>query len=95
MVDERCEICGVTADESATGRLIIDHCHSTGLIRGMLCDLCNAYIGDLEHCLLFIKGNIPKRRLWYDSYMDKISLYLGQNKGTPYRRRKQWRRLNH
>lgn len=34
-----CEICGTTE------RLIPDHCHTTGIIRGVLCGQCNTAIG--------------------------------------------------
>lgn len=38
-----CEICG----RSDVRRLVVDHCHVTGKIRGMLCDRCNQAIGAL------------------------------------------------
>jgi len=39
--DERCAIC-----RTALGRkFYIDHCHSTGRVRGLLCHYCNAGIG--------------------------------------------------
>lgn len=34
-----CQICG------RTDRLCIDHCHTTGAVRGLLCSMCNAGIG--------------------------------------------------
>jgi hypothetical protein len=37
-----CEVCG------DTGRLSIDHCHKTGLVRGTLCTKCNFGIGALR-----------------------------------------------
>jgi hypothetical protein len=36
----KCEICGTHQD-----RLVIDHCHATGRMRGLLCRLCNAGLG--------------------------------------------------
>lgn len=42
--DGRCAICGVHEDELPK-QLGIDHCHETGLIRGLLCDPCNNGIG--------------------------------------------------
>jgi len=48
-----CEICGKEADivgrvkQKSKRRLVVDHCHKTGKLRGMLCDLCNTAIGKL------------------------------------------------
>ena len=39
---EVCECCGERKD-----KLIIDHCHDTGEMRGWLCHLCNIGIGNL------------------------------------------------
>nr|WP_281384753.1 endonuclease VII domain-containing protein [Novosphingobium piscinae] len=38
----RCEIC------AAEGRLVIDHDHRTGRVRGLLCQNCNSAIGKLR-----------------------------------------------
>ena len=38
-----CGICGVKAD-----RLVVDRCHKTKRIRGLLCTCCNAGIGQLK-----------------------------------------------
>lgn len=32
-----------------TAFLAVDHCHSTGRIRGLLCRRCNIAIGHLDH----------------------------------------------
>lgn len=43
--DGKCAIC---SRECTTGRsLAVDHCHSTGKIRGLLCQGCNTSIGRL------------------------------------------------
>ena len=44
--NNKCKIC--EKEESANRRLAIDHCHKTGIIRGMLCTNCNLGIGNLQ-----------------------------------------------
>lgn len=35
-----CEVCG-----NAHAKIVLDHCHETGLFRGWLCDPCNVILG--------------------------------------------------
>jgi hypothetical protein len=42
----RCLICGKAPGRK---RLHVDHCHETGLIRGLLCSSCNSGIAHLQH----------------------------------------------
>ncbi len=50
--DNKCAICGLTASEShkSTKRpnLYIDHDHTSGKIRGLLCNNCNSGVGKLK-----------------------------------------------
>jgi hypothetical protein len=41
----KCAICG---RKQSGKRLSVDHCHSTGLVRGLLCNKCNAALGLLD-----------------------------------------------
>jgi len=44
--DNKCEICGTEAINSSNwDRLVVDHCHHTGDIRGFLCQPCNMALG--------------------------------------------------
>jgi len=42
--DFRCLICGTEADQQNRA-LAVDHCHETGVVRGLLCQKCNIGIG--------------------------------------------------
>lgn len=45
--DYQCAICGI--DKCRTGRnLAVDHCHTTGKVRALLCANCNVGIGGLQ-----------------------------------------------
>jgi hypothetical protein len=42
--DGLCAICGVGSEDGAEP-LVVDHNHTTGSVRGLLCALCNALVG--------------------------------------------------
>jgi hypothetical protein len=47
----KCRICRcVPAD-----RLVVDHCHDTGIVRGLLCRTCNSAIGQLSDSPLLLR----------------------------------------
>ena len=48
-----CAICG---EKSSPKRLAVDHCHITGIIRGLLCSNCNRAIGLLKDNPRLLRG---------------------------------------
>ena len=58
-----CNICGKSWDGESE-KLCIDHCHTTGVIRGILCKNCNHVLGHardsiqtLERAIEYLKEN--------------------------------------
>ena len=43
--DSKCYICKIGIDETAKKTLVIDHCHSSGNVRKLLCNSCNTALG--------------------------------------------------
>ena len=50
-----CMICGITEEELGRS-LDVDHCHSSGKVRGLLCRNCNSGIGMLKDDVEIIKS---------------------------------------
>jgi hypothetical protein len=55
--DNKCSICGKEYI-SGSKRFAVDHDHSTGLVRGILCSRCNTAIGQFEDNVVLLEGAI-------------------------------------
>jgi hypothetical protein len=64
--NETCKICKIHAS-SLDKPLYVDHCHTTGLIRGLLCHSCNSGLGyfkddifRMEEAIVYLKRSKPR-----------------------------------
>ncbi|MDF0679191.1 MAG: endonuclease VII domain-containing protein, partial [Nitrosomonas sp.] len=44
----RCKLCGTDEPKGNRNTFVVDHCHLTGKVRGLLCNHCNTGIGKLH-----------------------------------------------
>ena len=109
LAETGCDICGITVTglkakggSQDSHRLVVDHDHITGNIRGMLCDRCNGSLGWIDKYLqkkgesgyeqLFTKP-LPKTsrkkplRLWFETNKEKIIAYLNKPQVGAYKRK--------
>lgn len=62
--DGVCAICGDAPDvrdedrrsQGVASRLVVDHCHQTGRVRGLLCAACNKGIGLLQDSVTVVRA---------------------------------------
>lgn len=54
---DSCKICGIHWNKTEKG-LAIDHCHTTGKVRGLLCVTCNFGIGAFRDSKLLLNNAI-------------------------------------
>lgn len=49
-------LCAICGDPPEGRRLVVDHSHATGAVRGLLCDACNMGIGLLRECSFILES---------------------------------------
>lgn len=59
MVLDHGGVCAICHEPNYDGRrLVVDHCHDTGKVRGLLCNACNGGIGLLKDSVLRLESAI-------------------------------------
>ena len=79
--------CLICEGKSQRPRLVLDHCHQSGYVRGVLCERCNSWLGVTEgsrtqkikdnhlksiHSKYGIKPNLFKKYLEERLYLKKV-----------------------
>ena len=89
-----CGICGENISRLPKGQygrtnphyvLYIDHCHATGMIRGLLCGGCNGMLAFLEDSrrLELFPDAIPDFERWHAAYLSAILTYMRVDRWFP------------
>lgn len=59
----KCNICGSgQVNRGLHTNMFVDHCHTTGDIRGLLCNICNRQLAWLEHNWDKIMGHLASKK---------------------------------
>jgi len=54
-----CAICSLPVDEEEHyGKFVVDHCHNTGKVRGLLCNKCNLMLGNAKDDIRIMEAGI-------------------------------------
>lgn len=76
---DRCAICQTEELDGIRGKLCVDHCHTTGKVRGLLCFSCNTMLGNardrietLQRAIEYLQDPHPLYRTF------KTSSYLSE-----------------
>jgi len=65
MLEEQSGVCYICKRICSSGRrLAVDHCHKTGVVRGLLCAVCNRSLGWFERRreTILLYTNLAKER---------------------------------
>lgn len=65
MLKAQNSVCAICKNRDLNRNLHVDHCHKTGIIRGLLCKTCNYGLGNFKDNTEYLENAIE--------YLDKIS----------------------
>jgi len=54
--DYKCKICSTAKPGTRVNRFSVDHCHKTGIVRGLLCGACNRALGQFKDSPEFLRN---------------------------------------
>lgn len=64
-----CKICKqtLTFNKVCFSRAVLDHCHTTGKIRGVLCNRCNVSLGNFKDSQVILESAISYLREYHEN----------------------------
>ncbi len=64
MLEKQNHVCAICGQKDVNKRLAVDHCHTTNIVRGLLCSACNTSLGKfkdsvelLQKAIQYLKDN--------------------------------------
>jgi hypothetical protein len=73
----RCAICSTDNPGKNRSRFMVDHCHSTGKVRGLLCLLCNWHLGRFSDDASQVRAASPAA---FSGHREEAALYLEEHR---------------
>ncbi|VVB52886.1 Recombination endonuclease VII [uncultured archaeon] len=73
-------VCFICGRKPPGRRLATDHCHTSGLVRGLLCNRCNAWLGKIENN--FKRYGIHKTGVPLLTALSRVLKYLSNPPAT-------------
>ena len=81
----RCAICGRLEKDSRKQKFCVDHCHDTGVVRGLLCFGCNTMLGNANDSIEIMEAAIAYIKRFPKNIAPKeetVVKYLQQKENT-------------
>lgn len=81
--DGCCAICGQHENQAMTthAKLVVDHDHETGLIRALLCDLCNKGLGQFRDDITRLRSALGYLEEHHGRIHHRLALVVGDVSG--------------
>ena len=71
----KCAVCGCTLRGKKRGGATLDHCHDTGVIRGVLCRSCNGGEGKIKNAAIRYGGGKENWRKFLHELLAYLSIH--------------------